>query len=89
VSDERPRRPSTKLDTLVVEVPIFTEAELRELERRCEAVLATTTQLRLETRRILRAVQATVDRFGGPAPAPAPPPLRVIGPNERPRKRRR
>ncbi len=91
MSSGRPRRPSLRLETLVVEVPIFSEADLRALERRCEAVMADTGELRAEVRRLLRTVQGAIERYGAGSDSDSPPRsgLRVVGVNENPRPRRR
>ena len=95
MSDDKPRRPSLALETLIVEVPQFTEAELRSLGQRCDEVMAATLALQAETLEAIRRINATISRFGGQA-APRGqerPPLRVVEddppPGERPAPRPR
>lgn len=94
MSDDKPGRASLTLETLIVEVPQFTEAELRSLERRCDEVMAATMALQAETLEAVRRIKAACLRFGGrAAPEQGRPPLRVVEddppPGERPAPRTR
>lgn len=73
-----PRQPVLDVDTIVVELPVFNEAELRDLGQSCLEVLKAVHVLNRKVRKVLQTVEATLAQYEGrPSEAKPEPRLKV------------